>query len=77
MKQWEMASRLPGDPHLRFFAGDVRDQKTGVTMGANYVRSVRPCFGLPPKRFDDVLGCTVKRNVTAYAPARDEDLGPR
>jgi len=51
--------------------------KAGDTVTEDAVRSVRPGFGLPPKRLDDVLGRRLARDVAANTPVREEDLGTR
>ena len=52
----------------------VRDLEAGEVVTADAVRSVRPGFGLPPKRLDDLLGRTLVRAVRANTATQDEDL---
>lgn len=55
----------------------VKALKAGDPITADVVRSVRPGFGLPPKRLDDVLGRTAARDIAPHTPVRDDDLAPR
>lgn len=55
----------------------VKALKAGDPITADVVRSVRPGFGLPPKRLDDVLGRTAARDIAPHTPVREDDLAPR
>ncbi|OZB74779.1 MAG: pseudaminic acid synthase [Halothiobacillus sp. 14-55-98] len=46
----------------------VKDLKAGDIITPDAVRSVRPGFGLPPKKIDDVLGRHVRQNVKKNTP---------
>lgn len=46
----------------------VRDMKAGEVIEADCVRSVRPGFGLPPKKLSEVVGRTLKRDVEFGQP---------
>lgn len=52
----------------------VRDLAAGETITADAVRSVRPGFGLPPKRLDEVIGRRVARAVARHTAVRDDLL---
>ena len=53
----------------------VKDLAAGETITADAVRSVRPGFGLPPKRLDEVIGRKVSRAVAANTAVGEGDLG--
>jgi pseudaminic acid synthase len=46
----------------------VRDVKRGATLGPQDVRSIRPGFGLEPKRLGEALGRTVRRDLARGEP---------
>lgn len=52
----------------------VRDLESGELVTRDSVRSVRPGFGLAPKRLAEILGRAVRRPVRANTPTRDEDF---
>lgn len=52
----------------------VRDLPAGSTVDASALRSVRPGYGLPPKRYDELLGKQVCRAVSAKTPVRESDF---
>jgi N-acetylneuraminate synthase len=82
---WEALGRVDygrksseiGNAQFRRSLYFVRALKAGQTITEDAVRSVRPGFGLPPKRLDDVLGRTLARDVAAHTPVREDDLQPR
>ena len=41
----------------------VQDMKAGQKITGSDIRRIRPGFGLKPKHFDKVLGCTVREDV--------------
>jgi N-acetylneuraminate synthase len=47
----------------------VKDMKAGEVITADCVRSVRPGFGLAPKRLDWVIGQTLGKDVPNYHPS--------
>jgi len=47
-----------------------RDMKAGELLNAETMRIVRPGHGLPPKFYDELLGRTVREDVTAGTPLR-------
>lgn len=51
----------------------VKDMKAGDVITADCVRSVRPGFGLAPKYFDELIGKTLKQDVS-YGQATHFDL---
>lgn len=55
----------------------VKDMKAGEVITADSVRSVRPGFGLAPKHWDDVIGKTVKVDVSRNSPVKAESVGER
>lgn len=52
----------------------VRDMQAGEVVTADAVRSVRPGFGLAPKRLDGLAGRTLARAVRAKTATREEDF---
>lgn len=82
---WEALGRVDygrksseiGNAQFRRSLYFVKALKAGDTITEDAVRSVRPGFGLPPKRLDDVLGQTLARDVAANTPLREDDLEPR
>ena len=46
----------------------VRDVKKGAVLGAADVRSIRPGFGLEPKRLPQVLGRAASRDLFRGEP---------
>lgn len=52
----------------------VRALAEGEIITADAVRSVRPGFGLPPKRLDEVIGRRVARAVARHMAVRDDLL---
>ncbi|MGD2018515.1 MAG: pseudaminic acid synthase [Planctomycetota bacterium] len=54
----------------------VEGLEAGATVGPGSLRSVRPGFGLPPKRLDEIIGRTLARGVRPCTPVREEDLLP-
>lgn len=53
----------------------VKDLEAGAVVTSDAIRSVRPGYGLPPKRFDELIGQTVVRAVRAKTATREEDFG--
>lgn len=51
----------------------VKDMKAGDVITTDCVRSVRPGFGLAPKYFDELIGKTLKQDVS-YGQATHFDL---
>ena len=71
-----LASSERGNARFRRSLYFVRDLDAGETIGPDAVRSVRPGFGLPPKRLEEVLGRTVRVAVRANTAVAEETLGP-
>lgn len=46
----------------------VEDMKKGEVFSSNFVRSIRPGFGLKPKYFDDVIGKKAKVDIKRGTP---------
>ncbi|PRB84047.1 pseudaminic acid synthase [Pseudomonas sp. MYb185] len=54
----------------------VKDLKAGDVITADAIRSVRPGFGMAPKRHHDVIGRRVNRDVVSCTPVSLEALSP-
>jgi len=52
----------------------VRDLPAGSTVDASALRSVRPGYGLPPKRYDELMGRQLTQAVRAKTPVRESDF---
>ncbi|MCL6700907.1 pseudaminic acid synthase [Pseudomonas sp. T1.Ur] len=52
----------------------VRKMRAGEIITADSVRSVRPGFGLPPKRLSSVVGSVLTRDVEKYSPVKADDF---
>ena len=52
----------------------VRDMAAGETITADCIRSVRPGYGLPPKYFDRLMGCRMKKAVSINSPVNWDDM---
>ncbi|MFH4663090.1 SAF domain-containing protein, partial [Vibrio alginolyticus] len=50
----------------------VKDIKEGEILTPEHVRSIRPGFGLAPKYYDEVIGKTVKKNISRGTPVSFE-----
>lgn len=50
----------------------VKNMKAGDVVTEDCVRSVRPGFGLPPKRLEWVIGQQVGKDVTANTPVKED-----
>lgn len=50
----------------------VKDMKAGDVVTEDCVRSVRPGFGLPPKKLEWVIGQQVGKNVAANTPVKED-----
>lgn len=50
----------------------VQDVRAGETVTKDNVRSIRPGHGLPPKRYDEVLGKVFAADVSRGTPLRNE-----
>jgi pseudaminic acid synthase len=55
----------------------IKDLKSGEIITPDSIRSVRPGFGLQPKRMSEILGKKVNRNVYANKPVIEEDINWR
>lgn len=54
----------------------VKDLKAGDRITEDAVRSVRPGYGLAPKRLKDILGKPVTRDVAANSAVKEADFVP-
>lgn len=52
----------------------VKDMKAGDVITADAVRSVRPGYGLAPKYFDEIIGTTLREDVSIATPVRRDQL---
>ncbi|MBO6784991.1 MAG: pseudaminic acid synthase [Alphaproteobacteria bacterium] len=55
----------------------VADVRAGETFTPDNVRSIRPGFGLPPKRLPDVLGRTAKSDIPRGTALQDDMIGDK
>ncbi|MBC3362643.1 pseudaminic acid synthase [Pseudomonas sp. SWRI154] len=51
----------------------VKQMRAGEIITMDSVRSVRPGFGLPPKRLDSVIGSILARDVEKNSPVKVDD----
>lgn len=47
----------------------TRDVKAGERLTPDNLRAIRPGFGLPPVHLDELMGCTVSRDIERGTPA--------
>ncbi|MCH8968279.1 MAG: N-acetylneuraminate synthase family protein, partial [Planctomycetes bacterium] len=59
------AAEAKGLAHMRRAIGAARDIKAGEPVRAEDLTYLRPAWGLPPERFDDLLGKALTRDVPA------------
>lgn len=52
----------------------VKDMKRGESITADSIRSIRPGFGLPPKKMGQIINKTVSRQITSGTPVRWIDI---
>lgn len=52
----------------------VKDLKSGQVITPDAIRSVRPGFGMPPKKMLEILGKKVIKNVYAKNPVLESDI---
>lgn len=52
----------------------VKDMKAGDVITADCVRSVRPGFGLPPKKLNWVIGQKLKKDVSVNSPIKEDSF---
>lgn len=50
----------------------MKDMKAGDVITEDCVRSVRPGFGLPPKRLEWVIGQQVGKDVAVNTPVKED-----
>jgi len=51
-----------------------QDLPAGTVLEAKHLALKKPGFGIPPARFDEVLGGQLKRPVTADTALQEEDI---
>lgn len=54
----------------------VKALKAGDEITNDSIRSVRPGFGMPPKKLEDIVGRRVCHDVSSNTPVRNSDLMP-
>ena len=69
------AAEAKGLEHMRRAIGAARDIKAGEPVRAEDLTYLRPAWGLPPERFDDLVGKVLTRDVPAGDLISEEDLG--
>jgi len=52
----------------------VKDMKAGDVITEDCVRSVRPGFGLPPKKLERVIGQKLRKDVSANTPVKEDSF---
>ncbi len=52
----------------------VKSLKKGEEITTEAVRSVRPGFGLPPKRLEEILGKIVLKDIQQNTPVQESDI---
>tara|TARA_B100000401_G_C52687765_1_gene662960 strand:+ start:61 stop:342 length:282 start_codon:yes stop_codon:yes gene_type:complete len=52
----------------------VNSLKKGEKIKNNDIKSVRPGFGIPPKFFDQVVGCKLLKDAKYGTPVNFQDL---
>jgi N-acetylneuraminate synthase len=52
----------------------VNNLRVGMKIKPSDIRSVRPGYGLAPKKMDDVIGRKVTRNIAAFSPVKNTDF---
>ena len=62
--------------HMRRSIGAAKDIPAGVPVCAEWLTYLRPAWGLPPDRFNTVVGKRLHRDVPAGDLIRAEDLEP-
>jgi len=68
----------PGERSSRAFRRSlfvVEDISAGEEFTRENVRSIRPGYGLPPKRLESVLGRRAKRAIPRGTPLAEDDIG--
>jgi pseudaminic acid synthase len=52
----------------------IKDMKIGDIITPESIKSVRPGYGLPPKYFDIIVGCTMITNATKNSPVLKNNI---
>ena len=68
----ELQSSESGNIVFRRSLYAVADIAAGETLTHANIRSIRPGYGLPPKRLPDVLGCRAARAIRRGEPMSDD-----
>lgn len=67
-------SELKGLEHMRRSIGAAREIKAGQPITVEDLTYLRPMWGLPSERFNDIIGATLNRNVAAGDLLKEEDV---
>ncbi len=54
----------------------VKTMKSGETVTADAIKSVRPGFGAPPKYLNQIIGRVLRQDVVANCPVTESAVGP-
>ncbi len=71
---YQLKSSETGNIKFRRSLYFVSDMKSGEVITPENVRSVRPGYGLPPNRLDELIGRKVKKNILKNTPVINEDI---
>jgi len=52
----------------------VKDIKKGEKFTNNNIRRIRPGYGLPPKKYDDIIGLNASRDLERGSPLIEKDI---
>jgi sialic acid synthase SpsE len=52
----------------------VEPVRRGERISHSAVRSVRPGYGVPPKKMDLIVGAIAKRDIQPFTPVREDDI---
>ena len=52
----------------------VKDIKKGEKFTNNNIRRIRPGYGLPPKKYDDIIGLNASRDLERGSPLTEKDI---
>jgi pseudaminic acid synthase len=66
---WERSDREKENLQFRRSLYFVRDLAKGAVVTEEYIRSIRPGYGLPPRYFDELIGRRLNQDVSAGTPA--------
>lgn len=55
----------------------IKDAKKGEIITSELVKSVRPGYGLPPKEYENILGCALANDVKINHPVAWSDIAQK